>query len=60
MLNRLAIAMAVYAVLGVLAWTTLPDHRIRLLTLAILVLFAVKSWVRRKDVMHPDCNSGRE
>jgi hypothetical protein len=52
-LNRLAIALAVYAVLGVLAWTTLPDQRLRLVTLAILALFAVKSWVRRKDVMHP-------
>ena len=58
--NRLAIALAVYAVLGVLAWTTLSDQRIRLVTLAILALFAVKSWMRRKDVMHPDGNSGRE
>ena len=53
-LNRLAIALAVYAVLGVLTWTTLSDHRIRLVTLAILAMFAVRSWVRRKDVMHPD------
>jgi len=57
-LNRLAIALAVYAVLGVLAWTTLPDQRLRLMTLAILALFAVKSWVRRKDVMHPGNGSG--
>ena len=33
---------------------TLSDQRIRLLTLLILALFAFKSWVRRKDVMHPD------
>jgi hypothetical protein len=59
-LNRLAIALSVYAVLGGLAWTTLSDQRIRLVTLAILALFAVKSWVRRKDIMHPDGNGGHE
>jgi hypothetical protein len=51
--KRLAIALAVYAVLGVLAWSTLPDQKIRLVTFAILALFAVKSVVRRNDVMHP-------
>ena len=48
----MAIALAVYAVLGVLAWSTLPDQKIRLVTFAILALFAVKSIVRRNDVMH--------
>jgi hypothetical protein len=52
--NRLLMALAAYAVLGVLSWTTLTDQRIRLATLAILGLFAVKTWIRRKDVMHPD------
>jgi hypothetical protein len=52
-LNRLAIAFAVYVVLGVLAWTTLQDSKIRAVTLMILGLFAVKTLLRRKDVMHP-------
>jgi hypothetical protein len=43
-----------YVVLGVLTWTTISDARIRAGTLVILGLFAFKSWVRRKDVMHPD------
>jgi hypothetical protein len=47
-------ALIAYAVLGVLALTTLSDFRIRTLTLLILGLFAFKSWVRRKDVLHPD------
>ena len=47
-------ALIAYLVLGVLAFATLSDQRIRLLTLLILAMFAVKSWVRRKDVMHPD------
>jgi hypothetical protein len=51
--SRLAIGMAAYVALGVLAWTTLSDERIRLVTLAILAMFAVKTWVRRKDLLHP-------
>jgi hypothetical protein len=47
--NRLYIALAVFVVLGVLAWTTISDQRIRLATLAILGMFALKSWFRRKD-----------
>jgi hypothetical protein len=53
-MSRLAMAWIAYLVLGALAYATLSDPRIRLLTLLILALFAFKSWVRRKDVMHPD------
>jgi hypothetical protein len=52
--NRLAAALIAYVALGILAWATISDHRIRGITLAILTMFAVKSWMRRKDVMHPD------
>jgi hypothetical protein len=53
-MNRLVVALIAYAVLGVLAWLTISDMRIRAVPLAILVLFAVKSILRRKEVMHPD------
>ena len=56
----MAIAMAAFVALGVLAWTTLDDERIRLLCLAILAMFAFKTWVRRKDVMHSDDKHGAE
>jgi hypothetical protein len=52
--NRLLLGMLAYVALGALSWTTLSDPRIRLVTLAILAMFAVKTWVRRKDFMHPD------
>jgi hypothetical protein len=52
--NRLVGALVAYLALGVLAVTTLSDERIRAVTLLILGLFAFKTWVRRKDVMHPD------
>ena len=53
-LSRLTGALIAYLALGVLAVTTLSDQRIRAVTLLILGLFAFKTWVRRKDVMHPD------
>jgi len=53
-MNRLAVAMIAYVILGVLAWTTISDTRIRLIPIGILALFALKSWIRRRDVMHPD------
>ena len=52
--------MAAYVVLGGLVWATIQDQRIRLATLAILALFAVKSWLRRNDVMHPEKSSDAE
>jgi len=56
-MNRLAAALIAYAVLGVLTWVTISDTRIRAVPLGILALFAVKSWLRRKDMMHPDAES---
>jgi hypothetical protein len=51
--NRLIAGFVAYVVLGILSWTTIGDQRIRLVTLAILAMFALKIWVRRKDFMHP-------
>ena len=56
-MSRLTMALIAYLVLGALAYATLSDSRIRLLTLLILGLFAFKSWVRRKDVIHPESKS---
>ena len=52
-MNRLWIAFVVFAVLAGLAWSTLPDERIRAVTLAILGLFAVKTWLHRKELSRP-------
>ncbi len=53
-MSRLAAAMIAYAVLAGLTVMTITDTRLRAGTLAILALFAFKSWVRRKDVLHTD------
>ena len=47
-------ALIAYLVLGALAFATLSDQRIRSVTLLILAMFAVKTWVRRKELLHPD------
>ncbi len=52
-MNRLIVALIAYVVLAVLTYLTISDSRIRAITLAILVLFALKSVLRRKDVLHP-------
>ena len=56
-MNRLSIALVCYVVLGALAWTTITDPKLRAGTLLILALFAVKSVLRRKDVLHADKGS---
>jgi hypothetical protein len=50
--NRLTGALIAYAALGVLTWLTITDSKICGVTLAVLAMFAVKSWLRRKDVMN--------
>ena len=59
-MSRLTMSLIAYLALGVLAYATLSDPRIRAGTLLILGLFAFKSWIRRKDVMHPDGEGGSD
>jgi hypothetical protein len=48
--SRFSIALALYGVLGLLAWFTLPDPKVRGVTLALLAMFAVKSWLHHRRV----------
>jgi hypothetical protein len=56
-ISRFTMAMVAYVAIAVLAWNTLTDGKLRLATLAVLALFAVKTLVRRKDVIHPDAKA---
>jgi hypothetical protein len=47
-------ALAAYVVLGGLVWATIDDRRIRLGTLAILTMFAVKTLLHRRDAGQAD------
>ena len=53
-MSRLSIALVCYVALGALTWATITDPKLRAGTLVILVLFAVKSVLRRRDVLHVD------
>ena len=36
--------MGLFAVLAVLAWTTISDQKFKLATVAVLAMFAVRTW----------------
>jgi membrane protein implicated in regulation of membrane protease activity len=50
-MKRLWVALSVYAVLAILAWTTLTDQKFRLACVAILAMFALRtlSWHRKLE-----------
>ena len=50
-MNRLWMALGVYAVLAVLAGTTISAQKFRLATLAVLAMFAIRtwSWSKKRD-----------
>ena len=47
-MKRLWIALGAIAVLMMLAWSTLPDPRFRLGALAILAMFAIRTWAHSR------------
>jgi membrane protein implicated in regulation of membrane protease activity len=47
-MNKFLVAMGVYVVLGALAWATLSDPKFKFATLAILAMFAIKTWASNK------------
>ena len=46
-MNRFSIALVLFALIGLLAWFTLSD-RARDVTLALLAMFAVKTWLHHR------------
>jgi gentisate 1,2-dioxygenase len=51
-MKRLWVALGVYAVLAGLAWTTISDQKFKLATLAILAMFAVRTWSWSRKQAH--------
>jgi hypothetical protein len=47
-LSRFSIALALLGLLGLISWLTLSDPKVRGLTLALLAMFAVKSWLHHR------------
>jgi membrane protein implicated in regulation of membrane protease activity len=55
-MNRFLVALGAYALLAVLAWTTLSDPKFKYATLAILAMFAVRTWSWSKKQEHEQRN----
>ncbi len=47
-MSRFSKALVMFAVLGLLAWFTLPNDKVRGLTLALLAMFLVKTWLHHR------------
>jgi hypothetical protein len=43
-MKRLWTALALFVVLALLAWNTIDDQKFRLATVAVLAMFAVRTW----------------
>ena len=59
-MKRLWMAMGAFAVLMVLAWTTLSDERFRLGAMAVVALFAVRTWSHSRKLQNEEERQGRE
>ena len=51
-MKRLWLAMGGFAVLMILAWATLDDPRFRFGALAIVAMFAVRTWSHSRKLQH--------
>ena len=49
-MNKFLVAIGAYALLAALAWTTLSDPKFKFATLAILALFALRTWSWNKKM----------
>jgi len=60
-MKRLWVALGAYAVLAVLAATTISDQKFRLATLAVLAMFAIRtwSWSKKRDGEERDRHDGQ-
>jgi membrane protein implicated in regulation of membrane protease activity len=51
-MKRLWVALGAFAVLMVLTWITIDDQKFRLAALAILAMFAVRTWSHNRKQQH--------
>jgi len=47
-MKRLWVALSAFAVLMVLTWITIDDQKFRLGALAILAMFAIRTWIHSR------------
>ena len=58
--KKLVVAIAIYAVLAVLAWTTLSDPKFKYATVAVLAMFALRTWSWSRKQEREDRDESRD
>ena len=51
-MKRLGIALGAFAGLMILTWITIDDQKFRLAALAVLAMFAVRTWTHSRKQQH--------
>jgi len=51
-MNRLWLALGAYAVLAILAVVTITDQKFKLATVAVLAMFAIRTWSWSRKLDH--------
>ena len=51
-MKRFSVAMGAFALLVILTWTTIDDQKFRLAAMAILVMFAVRTWSHHRKLQN--------
>ena len=59
-MKRLWVALGAFAALMLLTWTTIHDQKFRLAALAILAIFAIRTWSHHRKLQHEAERQGRE
>jgi len=49
-MKRFSVAMGIFAALMILTWTTIDDQKFRLAALAILAMFAIRTWSHHRKL----------
>jgi membrane protein implicated in regulation of membrane protease activity len=59
-MKKLWVAMGAFALLMVLTWITIDDQKYRVAALAILAMFAVRTWTHSRKQQHEEERQGRK
>jgi len=51
-MKRFSVAMGAFALLMILTWTTIDDQKFRLAAIAILAMFAIRTWSHHRKLQH--------
>ena len=61
-MSKFAVAMAMFAALELLSWLTLSDHKVRLVAMLLIGMFAMRTWAhhRREQLASAQHDVGSE